>query len=170
MKIEIREFEPGDDAVFRALNEAWITAYFALEKKDHVILGDPQTHILDHGGHIYFAIDAETREILGCCALQSIGDGAFEVAKMAVAEMAVAENLRGKGIGRKLLRAVIESALALGARRLYIETNHILKDAIALYLSERFEHLRPEDVKSTPYVRADVFMERYLESRSPTSG
>jgi putative acetyltransferase len=157
MNIEIREFQPGDQAAFQALNEAWITAYFTLEEKDHAILGDPQTHILDHGGHIYFAIDANTREIVGCCALETMENNCFEVVKMAVAG-----NLRGQGIGRKLLRAVIEAARALGARRLYIETNHTLKNAIALYRSEGFEHLRPEDVKPTPYVRADVFMERYL--------
>ncbi len=157
MNIQIREFQPGDEAAFRALNEAWITAYFTLEEKDRATLGDPQTHILDHCGHIYFAIDAETGEILGCCALQSMGNNAFEVAKMAVAE-----NRRGQGIGRKLLRAVIEAARALGAKRLYIETNHTLENAIALYRSEGFEHLRPEDVKPTPYIRATVFMEQYL--------
>ncbi len=157
MNIEIREFKSGDEAAFRSLNEAWITAYFTLEEKDRATLGDPQAHILDHGGQIYFAIATESGQTVGCCALQPIGEAAYEVAKMAVLE-----NLRGKGIGRKLLQAVIEAARALGARRLYIETNHKLENAIALYRSEGFEHLRPEDVKPTPYVRADVFMESYL--------
>lgn len=157
MNIAIREFQPGDQATFQALNEAWITKYFSIEEKDREVLGDPQTHILNHGGHVYFAIDADTREILGCCALEAMESDCFEVVKMAVAE-----NLRGHGIGRKLLRAVIEAARTLGARRLYLETNQTLTNAIALYRSEGFEHLRPEDVKPTPYLRVDVFMERTL--------
>src|SRR5665213_3156230 len=98
MNVEIREFQSGEEAIFRALNEAWITAYFKLEKKDLEILGDPKHSIFDPGGSIYFAVHAETKEILGCCALLSIGDDAFEVAKMAVAEP-----WRGQGLGRQLL-------------------------------------------------------------------
>ena len=157
MNVEIREFRPGEEAVFRALNEAWITAYFELEKKDLEILGDPQQHILGPGGSIYFAANTDTKEILGCCALLSIGKGTFEVAKMAVAEP-----WRGHGIGRQLLRGVIAAARARGARRLYLETHHSLEHAIALYRSEGFQYLRPEDVRPSPYRRVTVFMEREL--------
>jgi putative acetyltransferase len=157
MNIAIREFQPGEEAAFRALNEAWIVAHFKLEEKDRAVLGDPQHYILDSGGHIYFAVANETGEILGCCALLPIGPGAFEVAKMAVAE-----SQRRQGIGRILLRGVIEAARALGAIRLYLETNNTLTNAIELYRSEGFQHLRPEDVKPSPYARVDVFMEQYL--------
>lgn len=157
MNVEIREFQPGDEAIFRALNEAWITAYFALEKKDLEILGDPQRYILEPGGSILFAVHPDTHEILGCCALLSIGQDIFEVAKMAVAEP-----WRGQGIGRRLLRGVLAAARARGARRLYLETHHSLQAAIALYRSEGFKYLRPEDVHPSPYRRVTVYMERYL--------
>ena len=157
MKVELREFQAGDGIAFRALNEAWIRAYFRLEEKDRTILGDPQHTILDAGGHIYFAVHADTREILGCCALLALDEGAFEVAKMAVAEP-----WRGQGIGRQLLHGTIEAARALGVRRLYLETNHSLKNAIALYESEGFVHLRAEDAPPSPYARVTVFMEQYL--------
>ncbi|MHB1857824.1 MAG: hypothetical protein ACYCPM_10365 [Acidobacteriaceae bacterium] len=42
MNIQIREFQPGDEIVFRTLNEAWITAYFKLEDEDIPTLGNPQ--------------------------------------------------------------------------------------------------------------------------------
>jgi N-acetylglutamate synthase-like GNAT family acetyltransferase len=157
MNVEIREFQPGDENAFRVLNEAWITAYFQLEDKDRAALNDPQYHILNHGGHIYFAVHAQTGEILGCCALLAMENGVFEVAKMAVAE-----EWRNRGVGRKLLRGTVDAARALGAKRLYLETNHMLENAVALYRSEGFEHLRPEDVKPSPYARATVFMEQYL--------
>jgi GNAT superfamily N-acetyltransferase len=157
MNIRIREFQRGDEVVFRALNEAWITASFKVEQEDALILGDPQHHILDAGGHIYFAVDSQTSQILGCCALLAMEDGCFEVAKMAIAEP-----YRGQGLGKQMLRATIEAARKLGARRLYLVTHHSLKNAIGLYEAEGFVHLRPEDAPPSPYARATVFMEKFL--------
>jgi putative acetyltransferase len=157
MKLQIREFQPGDEIHFRALNEAWITASFQLEGEDVVTLGDPQHHILDAGGHIYFAVHPQTGEVLGCCGLLAMEDRCFEVAKMAIVEQ-----YRGQGIGRQMLRAMIDAARDLGARRLYLVTHHSLKNAIGLYESEGFVHLRPEDAPPSPYARATVFMERFL--------
>jgi putative acetyltransferase len=157
MNAQIREFQPGDEIHFRALNEAWITASFKLEEEDALILGDPQRHIVDAGGHVYFAVDPQSNQVLGCCALLAMDDGCFEVAKMAVAE-----SLRGQGLGKQLLRATIVAARSLGARRLYLVTHHSLKNAIGLYESEGFVHLRPEDAPPSPYARATVFMEKFL--------
>lgn len=157
MNVHIREFQPGDEVDFRALNEAWITASFKLEEEDVVVLGDPQRHIVDAGGHIYFAVDPQSNQVLGCCALLAMDDGCFEVAKMAVAE-----SLRGRGLGKQLLRATIAAARDLGARRLYLVTHHSLKNAIGLYEAEGFVHLRAEDAPPSPYARATVFMEKLL--------
>jgi putative acetyltransferase len=157
MNVQIREFQPGDEIHFRALNEAWITAQFKLEDEDALVLGDPQHHILDAGGHIYFAVDAGTGDVLGCCALLAMEDECFEVAKMAVAE-----SLRGQGLGKQLLRATIVAARNMGARRLYLATHHSLKNAVGLYEAEGFVHLRAEDAPPSPYARATVFMEKLL--------
>jgi GNAT superfamily N-acetyltransferase len=157
MIAQIREFQPGDEIAFRALNEAWITASFKLEEEDVLILGDPQHHILDAGGHIYFAVHPQTGAVLGCCALLAMEDGCLEVAKMAVAE-----SYRGQGLGKQMLRATIEAARKLGARRLYLVTHHSLKNAIGLYEAEGFVQLRPEDAPPSPFERATVFMEKFL--------
>jgi GNAT superfamily N-acetyltransferase len=157
MNVRIREFQPGDEIAFRALNEAWITASFKLEEEDVAVLGDPQHHILDTGGHIYFAVHSQTGEVIGCCALLAMDGGCFEVAKMAIAE-----SHRGQGIGRQILRGTIAAARDLGARRLYLVTHHSLENAIGLYESEGFVHLRPEDAPPSPYARATVFMEKFL--------
>ena len=76
--------------------------------------------------------------------------------------MAVTPAFQGSGIGRKLLRAVIDAAWALRARRLYLETNHILTPAIRLYESMGFRHLASEEITPSPYERADVYMELLL--------
>jgi len=154
-ELAIREFRPGDETAFRRLNEEWIVRYFALEPEDEAALRNPQEKILDPGGHIFFAVLGG--EIVGCCALKPIAEREYEVAKMAVAEQH-----RGAGIGRRLLQAVIDGARTLGALRLYLETNHALANAIRLYESVGFRHLAPERIVPSPYSRADVYMELYL--------
>jgi putative acetyltransferase len=149
MDLHIRDFEPGDETAFKALNEVWIRRYFAMEPKDEATLNDPRHKILDGGGRIFMAIlDGEH---VGCCALLSMRECEYEVAKMAVAD-----GHKGAGIGRKLLAHAINEAWKTGARRLYLETNHVLTPAITLYESAGFRHLPPNP---SEYARADVYME-----------
>lgn len=147
--IKLRPYRAGDAEAFRLLNEAWIEKYFGLEEHDNEMLGDPEGYVLAKGGHIFFATAAGAP--IGCCALVPMDPGVYEVAKMAVAE-----EWQNRGIGRRVLAYTIERARALGARRLYLETNSRLANAIHLYESLGFRHLPP---KQSPYVRANVFME-----------
>ena len=151
----LRPFEAGDERAFADLNEAWISKFFVMEEKDRKALHDPLTHILQPGGHIYMA--SKTGRAIGCCALLAMDDGAFEVAKMAVAEEA-----RGRGIGRRLLNYAAAEARRLGCKRLYLESNWKLGSAVHLYESVGFRHLAPERVKPSAYARADVYMEMLL--------
>lgn len=152
----IREFEPGDEAAFRELNEEWITRYFRLEPKDEQSLRDPRGTILDKGGRIFFAL-IEGRHV-GCCALLRMSDDEFEVAKMAVTP-----SCQGAGVGRKVLQATVDAARASGVRRLYLETNHTLTPAIRLYESVGFLHMKPNRITPSPYARADIYMEMVFE-------
>jgi GNAT superfamily N-acetyltransferase len=151
---EFRRFQAGDETAFRELNEAWIRQYFTLEAKDREVLGDPLKHILDLGGEIMMAIIGD--RAVGCCALLPMTEGSFELGKMAVAE-----DCRGSGIGRKLLAYVIECARQIGAKRLYLETSKHLPTAIRLYESQGFAHL-PEPSRRSPYARSEVYMELLL--------
>jgi putative acetyltransferase len=153
--IELRRFEPADAAAFRLLNEQWIAKYFVLEKKDDEVLRDPVGRILDCGGYIFMA--ATGARPIGTCALLAIEPGAYEVAKMAVDE-----HFRGEGIGRALLEYTVVEARKLGARRLYLETNNTLLNAIHLYEAVGFSHLPPERITPSTYARANVFMEKLL--------
>jgi putative acetyltransferase len=151
-QIELRLFRYEDADAFRRLNEAWIERYFGLEEADNEVLGDPVGHIIEPGGQIIIGtIDGFA---VGCCALKPMEPGVYEVAKMAVAE-----DLRGRGIGRMVLVRTIEEARTMGATKLYLETNSSLANAIHLYESLGFEHLPP---KQSVYERANVFMELVL--------
>lgn len=150
--IHLRPFKPGDEPAFRILNEAWIAKYFVIEGADRAVLEDPVKNILEPGGHIFMAL-LDDRPV-GCCALIAMRPGEFEVAKMAVLE-----EERGRGIGRKVLEYAIAQAKKLDAERLYLETNRKLANAIHLYESVGFRYVSPEQVIPSPYARANVFME-----------
>lgn len=156
--VNIRRFRPGsaDAEAFRSLNEEWITRFFAMEARDFEILGDPENSILKHGGRIYMAYLGT--ESVGCVALESMGGDVYELSKMAVAP-----NLRGQGLGRRLLEYAIEHARALGAKSLWLGSNTKLENAIHLYESVGFQHLPPERRPNTLYSRANVFMEKQLK-------
>jgi GNAT superfamily N-acetyltransferase len=150
-----RPFQPGDEKAFRELNESWISTYFVIEEKDREVLNNPVAHILDAGGEIFMA--SKEGYAIGCCALLPMGEGSFEVAKMTVSEA-----YRGNGVGRKLLEFVIERAKTMGVKRLYLETNSKLTNAIHVYESLGFCRLPPDRIQPSPYARANVYMELML--------
>ena len=151
----LRPFIPGDASAFCRLNEAWITELFRMEPSDHVVLNDPIGQILEPGGFIYMATRNDVP--VACCALVAMGDQCFELSKMAVDS-----SQRGQGLGRALLEYVIAEARKLPVRRLYLETNSSLHNAIHLYEAMGFRHLPPQERGPAHYERGDVAMELFL--------
>jgi putative acetyltransferase len=156
--VDIRSFQPGtaDAKAFRSLNEEWITKFFTMEARDFEILGDPETSILKHGGHIYMAYLG--LEAVGCFALERMSGDVYELSKMAVTPY-----LRGQGVGRRLLEYAIQQARALGAKSLFLGSNTKLAEAVHLYESVGFQHLPPERIPKVRYSRPNVFMEKNLD-------
>jgi len=153
--VKIVEYEPKYQSVFKALNEEWISTYFEMEETDYKSLDNPQEYILDKGGKILVALYKD--EPLGVCALIKMNDENydFEMAKMAVSPKA-----QGKNLGWLLGQAIINSAKELGALKLYLESNTILKPAINLYYKMGFERITG---RPTPYRRANIQMELDLK-------
>lgn len=146
-------YRPEHAAAWRDLNEGWITqSGFILEPKDQKVLGDGWGQVIEPGGHIFMVEDVVNGQHVGCCALMKMEDGGFELAKMAVRP-----DVRGQGLSKLLMQACVDRAVQTGASRLYLETNSALAPALRLYEQFGFEYLPAGD---TPYVRADIFMER----------
>ena len=151
-EIQIVEYQPRHQPDFKRLNEAWINQWFKMEEADYKSLDQPQQYILDAGGHILIALYQD--EPVGTCALLKMDDETYELAKMSVSAQ-----VRGKGIGLLLGRAVIEKARSLGAKRLYLESNTILQPAVSLYRKLGFEEI---EGNTSPYERCDIQMELIL--------
>ena len=152
-EVIIRDYAPADQSSFRDLNVEWIEHYFKLEKKDLESLNDPKGYILDKGGHILVA--EYQGEVAGVCALLKMENATYELAKMAVAP-----KFQGKNIGWLLGKASIEKAKALGAKKLFLESNTTLVPAINLYYKLGFKKITGP---RSPYERADIQMELGLE-------
>ncbi|UOQ97414.1 GNAT family N-acetyltransferase [Hymenobacter sp. 5317J-9] len=150
----LRDFQPGDQPIFRQLNEEWISRYFELEPADLKALDHPEDYILTPGGCILFAeLDGE---VVGTCALIKMADGcSYELAKMAVAPAA-----QGQQIGYQLGQAAIQRVRDLRGQRVYLESNAKLAPALALYRKLGFRDLAQPN--PSPYARADVQMELLL--------
>lgn len=148
-EVSIVTYTPELALYFKQLNIAWIEKYFKVEEHDLEQLDNPEHYIIDNGGEILFA--EYDCKIVGTCALVKTGEGEYELAKMAVAE-----DLRGKQIGKKLGVAAVEWTNKSGAKRLWLESNRILTTAINLYLKLGFVEV---PVTYTPYARADIRME-----------
>ncbi|SHF14095.1 MarR family protein [Cnuella takakiae] len=149
-KVQIVDYTDEYLAAFRTLNQEWITTYFEMEEADYKALDHPRAYILDKGGAIFVAL--YEGEPLGVCALIKMEDGqSYELAKMAVSPKA-----QGKSIGHLLGRAVIEKAKLLGAKRVYLESNTVLKPAINLYYKLGFEKITGHP---SPYERCNIQME-----------
>ncbi|MBT1685005.1 GNAT family N-acetyltransferase [Fulvivirgaceae bacterium PWU37] len=151
-RVTIVDYTPAHQQAFRLLNEQWITTYFKMEETDYKSLDHPQEYILDKGGHILIALYDDTA--VGACALIPMDATTFELAKMAVAP-----EMQGRHIGWTLGQAAFEKARALGATKLYLESNTILKPAIHLYHKLGFKKVTG---LPSPYERCNIQMEAIL--------
>ncbi len=152
--VEIVEYKTEYQEAFRALNVEWISNYFEMEEADYKALDNPEEYILNKGGKILVAL--YQNEPVGVCALIKMNnpDYDFEMAKMAVSPKA-----QGKNIGWLLGQAIVTKAKELGAKKIYLESNTILKPAINLYYKLGFEKVFGLE---TPYKRCNIQMELVL--------
>jgi len=153
-KVQIVDYQPQYSTAYKALNEEWISKYFKMEEADYKALENPDEYILNNGGYIYVAL--YDNQPIGVCALIRRDDPEYEyeLAKMAVSPIA-----QGKSVGLLLAQAVIDKARAIGAAKLYLESNTSLKPAINLYHKLGFNKVAG---RPTPYERANIQMELLL--------
>lgn len=152
--VKIVDYEPEYCTVFKRLNVMWINSHWELEPHDLEVLGNPTREIIDKGGIILIAlVDGRPMGVVSLCRMDHPSYD-FELAKLAVDPAA-----RGLGVGEKICRAAIDRARALGARRLFLESNTILMPAVSLYRKLGFTELKEYH---PAYARGDIQMELEL--------
>lgn len=149
--IEIIDFAPNLKEAIKTLNYEWLQKSFKLEPGDIKTLADPQQHIIDKGGFIFYA--KMNGQIVGTASLIH-KDGVFELSKMAVTESA-----KGRGIGKLLLEHCFNVARQKNIDRLILYSNTSLTTAIHLYRKYGFVEI---PLEQGIYDRADIKMEKIL--------
>ncbi|PHI18234.1 GNAT family N-acetyltransferase [Lewinellaceae bacterium SD302] len=99
-------------------------------------------------------------KILGCGGFAPLPGGAHpEICELQ--KMYFYSELRGFGMGRKLLEKCIEEAQNLNYKKMYLETVTQMTDAAKLYTKMGFKYI-PEQMGSTGHGGCDRFMLRDL--------
>lgn len=157
MTVTTRRYTAADKQAYIALNLDWIEESFTLESSDRDQLENLETTILEPGGQIIIAeLDGH---VVGTGAiLPPHHDPQDSKIWLEIVKMAAQKNLRGQGIGRAVLEALITEARAMAANAIWLETNNDLKAAIHLYERCGFQHLSNDDLWPTPYARCNVQM------------
>ena len=82
-----------------------------------------------------FLVAVAGGELIGCCGWRTHGEAAE------LKRMYIAPHVRGRGVARRLLAAVEESARRLGRRRVILETGDKQPEAVALYRSAGYREI-----------------------------
>ena len=113
------------------------------------------SYIIGNGGQIFLALDDNSGEVVGCCALINHPDkDSYELAKMAVSP-----KTQGHHVGHQLGTALIDYARKIRAKRLYLEGNTKLEASIHLYRKLGFHEI---SLEGSTYDRCDIIMELNL--------
>lgn len=149
--ITIVDYKPEHRQRFKEINEQWITRSFVMEEEDVKTLENPEEHVLAGGGRIYIALC--DGHVVGTCGYIYMGDGVYEMIKMAVDE-----NYRGLQIGQKLGEHSIQKIRELGAKKIILYSN-TKGSAVAVNLYRKLGFTEVP-LGSSEFIRADIKMEQ----------
>ena len=150
--VDIIEFSEELSEPIKTLNYEWLEKYFRIEEGDVASLSDPQKHIIDKGGHIYYA--KLNGEIVGTASLLKKSETVYELGKLAVSDKA-----QGHGIGTILIEYCLNIAKQKQITILILYSNTTLQSAIHLFRKYGFEEV---ELESGVYERANIKMEKHF--------
>ena len=152
-RLQFRKFTAADSNQFRALNIEWLETYFVVEPIDDLVLSNPNSKIIDSGGHIVMAtLDDKT---IGTFAFIKKEENTFEFSKMAIEPP-----YRGKGYGNVMMQFAIRFAEQHHWKKIILYSNTKLKNSIHLYRKYGFAEV-PLEANSL-YSRGNIKMELIL--------
>ena len=123
-KYEIINFKNEYKKHFYDLNIEWLNEFFLVEDYDQKILSNPQKHIINKGGSVFFA--KKDKKIIGVVALMPTDElDVYELTKMGVRK-----SFRNQGAGRLLINKCVEQAKLNKLKKVIIYSNRQLENAI----------------------------------------
>jgi ribosomal protein S18 acetylase RimI-like enzyme len=127
---------------------------------DNFLAGAPsyieELRSLGADGHATVLVAVEDTELLGTVMLETWHPGsevARDAGEVEVRAFAVAPRAQRRGVGRALMRAVIDMARTGGVQRIVLCTQPTMTAAQRLYLAEGFTRIPERDWRAGPGVR-----------------
>ncbi|HTA62508.1 MAG TPA: GNAT family N-acetyltransferase [Bacteroidia bacterium] len=152
-EIQIVEFLPEHKQRFKEINVQWITRLYVMEVEDIKTVEDPEGYILKDGGKIFIALYKGYP--VGTCAYLNLGNGVYEMIKMAVDE-----NYRGLKIGKTIGEVSIQKIKELKPKKIILFSNRKgSAKAIKMYHKLGFVEV---PLGTSEFTRADIRMEIVL--------
>lgn len=145
----IVEYEPKYKEDFGRLTREWIERYFVMEPEDYATLEEVEDRIRE-GAQVFFALEDE--EVIGTCMAQPLGDGAWEICKLAMTPAA-----QGRGTGSALFCTTLDYIRAQNPSKILIVSNRSLENALHIYEKFGFREVPVDDTHS--YERGDIQLE-----------
>jgi putative acetyltransferase len=116
-------------ALFRAY-EAGLGVSLCFQGFDRELAALPDKYVPPRGDLWLAFVDGSAR---GCVALRPLPDDATDVDVVELKRLYVADDARGRGLGRRLAQVAIDHARAAGARTMKLDTLAHMDAARALY-------------------------------------
>ncbi len=152
---DIEVIDPHEERVARALR-AYMTEVLTVCGMNGVSLARAQQDVADYCAPTgAFLALVRGDAVLACAGIRRLDDTTGELKRMWVSP-----DLRGQGVGARLLEAVERQSLALGFDTLRLDTNDGLSAAMALYTSRGYVPI--EDYNGNP--DATHFFEKRLRT------
>jgi len=135
--ILLRPFHPEDQPAVKALILAGLKEYWGTLDPS---LNPDLNHIASTYAGATFLVACEGVRIIGAGVLKARDTDAGEIVRMSVAR-----DMRRRGIGRRILDALIEAGRERGYARIILETTQTWAGAIAFYQNAGFETTHHQD-------------------------
>jgi putative acetyltransferase len=158
--INIRKIQPGDNAKLAVIIRESL-AEFGANKPGTVYYDDTTDHLYElfqNPGSIYYVAE-QNGELLGGAGIfpsEGLPPGTCELVKMYLRK-----EVRGKGLGKKLIETVLDFAKGFGYTNVYIETMPELRKAVSVYEKFGFTYL-DGPLGNTGHFGCDVWMLKQL--------
>jgi putative acetyltransferase len=114
-------------------------------------ISDISSHYFNRGG--WFSVLEKDGKIIGSYGIYPVNDSVCELRKMYLLK-----DYQGLGFGKKMMMEALKKAREMGYLEMILESNRVLKKALALYRKFGFEEYAPEHLSD----RCDLTMKRKI--------
>lgn len=152
--INIEPYSLKNKTDFERIWTSWLVNAIGIkpQQEDLNDVRNPMDCYIARGGMVFYA--NKNNECYGVVGVKKISLNNYEFGKLVVVDKA-----RGNGLGKRLVQTCIDYVVKNNGSNLYLQTNHILEQAIKMYSNMGFVHTSPPEEMNV-LSRTDTIMKK----------